>query len=189
MTLEITQAGSLAADKTHRALRKARLRLRERSAARGFAHSSTQPLSRGQLLSDKDRAWFTGERIMEKGKGILCCSSGAGVGLSGENPNIRPRKSYGFVSHHRGSSQALYTTSFIHLRQHMKRSLRRPWCSIWMLCEGFWVEGTSWGQCRRCGLVPSSPEQVQESPVSIIWCLCTPPLQFWVCLLDKTEKK
>lgn len=48
MTLEITQAGSLAPDKTHRALRKARLRLglRERSAAPGFAHSSTQPLSR-----------------------------------------------------------------------------------------------------------------------------------------------
>lgn len=66
MTLEITQAGSLAPDKTHRSLRKARLRLRERSAAQGFAHYRTQSLSRGQFLSDKHRAGFGGGRIMNK---------------------------------------------------------------------------------------------------------------------------
>lgn len=185
MTLQITQAGSLAPDKTYRSLHKARLRLRERSAAQGFAPSSTQSLNQGQLSSEKDRGGSREKGSWQKGKRILCCSSGAGVGLSDENPNIRSRKSYGFASHHRGSSQALYTTFFIHLRQHMKRNPKRPW----MLCEWSWMEGTAWGRCRRCGLVPSSPEQVQESPVSRIWCLCTPPVQFRVCLMDKTEKK
>lgn len=74
MTLEITQAGSLAPDKTHRSLRKARLRLRERSAAQGFAHYSTQSLSRGQFLSDKHRAGFGGGKDHGK-KGKESCAA------------------------------------------------------------------------------------------------------------------
>jgi len=58
MTLEITQAGSLALEKTHRSLRKGRLRTRERSAAKHFSLSSSPSLSRGQFLNKKDVARF-----------------------------------------------------------------------------------------------------------------------------------
>lgn len=58
MTLEITQAGSLALGKTHRSLCKDRLWKRGRSATECFSHSSSQSLSWGQFLHEKDVARF-----------------------------------------------------------------------------------------------------------------------------------